>query len=470
MMTQISFFTPLTFQNQPTTITEDIIELIDDYFYLAGKKAYVISDSLVSQSRGAFLREDSQSFIITAFKIASWMTIALPVLALCFKYLLRSTFDVCLANAQEIVEEGIIADDDLLEKLCQVLPLVKAKKAHPDVIDVLDLDVVSFRIKSYPSLSFKVALSDSHRNSLVNLYEDRNSIMKTLLSYNLDLLKIPHCKLLQTDFGDVLVEEHFFVNNEEKQQEQNYQFLRGISEPLKQLACLFIKSPFNDFSLASLPLLDDDTAFEGKRRVLIKNLKYNCSLGEGLPNLASRVLKIEQIELLYKEAKYHLATCLEEIKLVFLQRKREIDHEHALYEFYQAKGITLQPRKLISMDILEDQDIDDQEIKIYHANISSHEGTRFTFKSSKNKITMKQAFSETIRRINDLLLKAPFKDSLKTRRLVYLDKVGVSWLDYKHPLAILKDDWLEKILNKLVEKRNIYKIDHQNEEGFFVQA
>lgn len=469
-MTSVDFFIPLTFQNQSTTFKENIIELVDDYFYIGGKKAYVIHEHLDENLRGAFINNETQQLWVTALKIASWFTLAIPLMAISLKFFLRRSYNIVVVEPHELFKEGIDIGDDIYEKLKLLIPIIKAQKEHPDVVSEVEGGIISFRLKSIPDLCFKIPLIESSRSSFLENYENMTLAYSTVLSYNLDLLKLANSRLLQTDFGPVIAEQYFLINSDEKQQEINYQSLRGLSGAIKQLAYFFIKAPFNDVNLSNLVVLDDEPGFDGKRRILLRNLKQSCSLKDPLINFASRLLKKEQIDFCYKEAKEQSIPCIEQLKELVMQRNREYDQESPLFAYYQSKGILESPRKFISIDSLDDLELNLNESKVFHANISPQEGIRFTLKTSKCKIYLKQAILETIRRINESILKATSGESLKSRRLVFIDKVGVSWTDFKHPHAILQDDWLEKILVKLVEKRYLYKIERQTDEGFYVQA
>lgn len=89
-MANVGFFTAVSFGDQPTSGTQWLLETVDSYFYLGGEKAYVIPGQAQQGSKGAILMEDSPAFLITALKVISYLTIALPIVMLIAKAILRS--------------------------------------------------------------------------------------------------------------------------------------------------------------------------------------------------------------------------------------------------------------------------------------------------------------------------------------------------------------------------------------------
>src|SRR3990167_8084861 len=89
-MTKVDFFTPVNFGNQPKSCTQSLLEGVDSYFYLGGKKAYVIPGQTQQGTEGAVLAKDSPAFLITALKIISYCTVVLPLVMLIAKTILRS--------------------------------------------------------------------------------------------------------------------------------------------------------------------------------------------------------------------------------------------------------------------------------------------------------------------------------------------------------------------------------------------
>ena len=88
-MLNLSFCTPVTFGNQPTSLSQSFLEFADDYFFLGGQKAIVKFDKTEGASLGVELVDAACSVKETAFKIISYFTLILPALLLLAKYILR---------------------------------------------------------------------------------------------------------------------------------------------------------------------------------------------------------------------------------------------------------------------------------------------------------------------------------------------------------------------------------------------
>ncbi len=108
-MPSINFFTPVVY-NKETNGTVSTIDFItskvDDYFYLGGKKAYVIQGKTKDGKEKVFLFKGNPSFLATAIKIASYLTILIPLIFLLFKAVLRSKHSFHLINEKVELESG----------------------------------------------------------------------------------------------------------------------------------------------------------------------------------------------------------------------------------------------------------------------------------------------------------------------------------------------------------------------------
>ncbi len=58
-MSTVSFFTPICYEN-PKTFMEYVQEEVENYFYLGGKRAYVISRKIEDGSQSVVIRSQNQ--------------------------------------------------------------------------------------------------------------------------------------------------------------------------------------------------------------------------------------------------------------------------------------------------------------------------------------------------------------------------------------------------------------------------
>ncbi len=95
MLHNIGFFTPVRFDG-PKTFSQKILEGIEDYFYLCGKSAYVIPGNVSGDSHAVIIKDQDQNrvkqVVLGAIKVISYMTMALPVIMLIAKAIIRAKY------------------------------------------------------------------------------------------------------------------------------------------------------------------------------------------------------------------------------------------------------------------------------------------------------------------------------------------------------------------------------------------
>lgn len=89
-MTNISFCTAIHYGSFAVTSTQKNQENIDDYFYLTGKKACVISTDLMQKCDTTRLVPLKLSFFLTLLKIVSYLTVICPLIMLLAKAINRT--------------------------------------------------------------------------------------------------------------------------------------------------------------------------------------------------------------------------------------------------------------------------------------------------------------------------------------------------------------------------------------------
>jgi hypothetical protein len=109
-MTTINFFTPISFPN-PSTCTERVLTIIDDYFYWGvGKKACVVHGS----DTDVVLVEEETLWLLTLIKVASYFTLVLPLFNLIIKSILRSFYTFKLISPQEFGSDSGIPENSIV--------------------------------------------------------------------------------------------------------------------------------------------------------------------------------------------------------------------------------------------------------------------------------------------------------------------------------------------------------------------
>ncbi|HEV3270404.1 MAG TPA: hypothetical protein VGZ69_07165 [Candidatus Rhabdochlamydia sp.] len=94
MAINLDFFIPVRFE-EPKTFKQHIQEGIDDYFYLGGRSAFVISREISDDTLEVIIQDQYRSrikqVILGAIKIISYITVIIPLLMLIAKTSFRST-------------------------------------------------------------------------------------------------------------------------------------------------------------------------------------------------------------------------------------------------------------------------------------------------------------------------------------------------------------------------------------------
>jgi hypothetical protein len=112
-MASIGFFVPVIFNSQIKTTSQQILEIVDEYFYFGNKCRVNISppDENHPKFWATYNYQDcSRSWVNIAIKVVSYCILILPLLALSTKAILRSYFQISSIP----VEEKILSN---LEKL-----------------------------------------------------------------------------------------------------------------------------------------------------------------------------------------------------------------------------------------------------------------------------------------------------------------------------------------------------------------
>ncbi len=116
MVTAINFWTPVQFRDQPATTGQKLTACVDNFLYLKGTVAVVIPDAIEKTSTGVKLQEGKTEFWLTAVKVACYVTVILPAIALLAKVVLRYIypFHICSRELPNgTVETGTFVNDVL---------------------------------------------------------------------------------------------------------------------------------------------------------------------------------------------------------------------------------------------------------------------------------------------------------------------------------------------------------------------
>lgn len=119
-MEKIAFFKAITYGNHEQSTSQFLLEKVDHYFYLGGRKAKVIRGKTEGNSQGVELVNVSISLLEMALKIASYCTIVIPTLFLVAKTILRSRHKFHLIVDRERIpnSQPVLLQVENNRKLC----------------------------------------------------------------------------------------------------------------------------------------------------------------------------------------------------------------------------------------------------------------------------------------------------------------------------------------------------------------
>ncbi|MBM3202088.1 MAG: hypothetical protein FJZ56_06750 [Chlamydiae bacterium] len=472
-MLNLNFFTPVSFGDQPKSCTQALLETVDSYFYLGGKKAYVIPGHIQQDIKGTVLTEDSAPFLITALKVLSYLTVILPMIMLIAKAILRSFDSFHIVNVQQVLEEGIDISQEITQKIQQLMPKIlnRQNQDDPEIIRYTSSNLV-FSLTSVPDLIFKST------NDIDRRFEKMVKAQEVCLAHQLGLLVIPHAKKFNVGGRSFIAEQRFNIQRHESAQEQLHTELSGLNETIRQLAIFIAKTGFSDVEWRNIPIIDDEPSFQGSRRIALIDLEEMTSpvtgiFGEGSlrRGLIRCLSSEEQIDIALTEASRHGIispyVAPDEVKA---KRIEELQNYEQLKQFHARNGILENPRKPIQIDDLSTLDLNLDEQGFINKGLV------------REPITLQNAVEDVISQINKKIDEAPIAAAVKGMRYMLLNTSRGTLLDYlriglngEEVLGISSDEeenqvWLKRIINALVTKGHIFELAMVNSHGYFVQA
>jgi hypothetical protein len=299
-MLSVPFFTPIAYEIETVSLVENILEVVDSYFYLGGNKAFVISSG-DDGTRESILKEDSPSFIATALKIATYFSLILPFIVLLAKAMLRSCYTFLLQTKviekktkeeepptsssppieeedQEVYDQEHIPDElELTPKMIKTLQeelendtaLNYHRKGHVSRFEVYGMEQLTFLCgEGETENDYTLGAIDIAK--IFTLYKKGKQICK---KKRLDLIVLPKFKEFQTAIRGIemslLARENLKVKRDETVQKNLYETLPGLKETNRQLEIFTKALRLSPLNKKEIPILDDSPDFKENRRVAV---------------------------------------------------------------------------------------------------------------------------------------------------------------------------------------------------------
>lgn len=461
-MSGISFFTPISYENNSScSLGAKLLETVDNYFYLGGKKAFVIRDRTAAGQEQVVLSEGKPSLItgrisllVTVAKVISYIT---PImLAMLFaKAILRATHRFHLVDPQEQLEKDVAAvckeaPNKIAQSMTQILNHLKNE------IEWLSSDKSNlvFKLPALPGFVLKTSLLENNPNNYTVFQHFTNMVTakRICLAHGLHLLEVPAAKMVKVSANGqeyvFIVEKDLGFNREESVQEELHQkHSRTLYETIGQLAIFVAKTGFHRFTWGNIAVLDQNS--EGPKSIALNNLMRMDKPSNGFSDLIECISASEQLVPVISEARKQgvpISSATARLRML------EIEADKKLRAFYLEKGITANKEPIVfNFDSLG---LDLNETK---------ECTKWGKAGfEQQSVTLGEVVAVVTLEINRQIRKSSNSASAKRQRTVYLDRTREPFRGYDalgiEQLGVFTEEngWVSRILQALVDKKYIF--------------
>ncbi len=379
-------------------------------------------------------------------------------------------------------------------KIQALMPKI-LKDEDDDAVEYLKGSKV-FKLKDLPNYVFKMGVSSDnaktlHKGKFIDdkeIMEDRYENMikakEVCLVNNLALLIIPHAKKFTLDINDgrkcvIIAEECMDINHEESAQEEFYHvYSKELNETARQLAIFVAKTGFNDVSWRNIPLINEAKDYKGPRRVALIDLEHMESIVNGFNGDGNgscgliRCVSEEQLDIVIEEARKHGININKDKKE---RRLEEIESYKKLQLYYEDKGIVTGKEPIqVDIDALGLNLAEQGEIRAY---VEDEDGK---VKWEKQIVTLRKATEDVVKEINSLIQQKSDHESTKGKRHIVLSTNEDPFSRYNNlgghaDKFFLNEEeakmlWLNQIIQALIDKGHIFKLEKVNGYGYFIQA
>ncbi len=301
-MATVGFFTAVNFVHK--TCVESVLEAADNYFFLGGEKAFAYSAITPEQ---VVLMEESPEFWVTAFKVASYFTVILPVIMLTVKVILRSIYSFQIVDVKAMLETGIDISQETLEEIRAVMPTIQAegRKGNPKIRWYIDENKV-FTLHSNNELIFKMVPPEQSEQYFENIIKAH----KVCLVYGLGLLTIPHAKQFDVDGITFIAEQQMPIRQSLNERGQAFRQLAASNSDrtIRELAIFIAKTSWSNVDWGNMPILSS-----GSGNIALISLKEMEDAKMGIfgrcdpfrRGLVNCLFSEQQIDIALEEARYH---------------------------------------------------------------------------------------------------------------------------------------------------------------------
>lgn len=503
-MQKLNFFTPVAYTAPSKCIGSSLLEQVDDYFYLGGKKAHVIQGRTKNGQEKVILSDTKSSVLVRIGKLISYFTVVIPLLMLIAKAILRSTHSFKLIDPKQKLEKGINVSEDTAAKIQGLMPKILGGQKDDQLEWLSTENNLVFKLTQHPQLVFKIArpnhfhakdkLPTGGNDKTNSRFENMVKAKEVCLANELGLLIIPHAKKLTVnadgnDYAFIVEQSLDFDPNESAHEEFYHKYSTELNETARQLATFVAKTGFNDVTWRNIPILKEAPEFQGPRRVALIDLEHMKSTVNGFIGDFNRSCGLircvseAQIDIVIAEArKQGVAITDEQARDTKNRRLEELESDKTLRSLYEKNGIVTGKEPIqVDLDSLGLDLTEKGQISVPARNekgklIMKGEDVRY----KKQTITLRKATEDVIAEMNKLIQNSPDQASTKGKRYFVLNTNKDPLRTYNNlglpPGKFFVNEeeekqlWLRRIVAALVDKGYILKLDKVNGNDYFIQA
>jgi hypothetical protein len=322
-MPKLNFFTPVAYAAPSKSIGSSLLEKVDSYFYLGGKKAHVIQGRTKNGQEKVILSESRSSLLARVGKVVSYFTIVIPILMLIAKAVLRSTHSFKLIDPKQKLEKGMDISEQTAAKIQGLMPKILRGQKDDKLEWLSTRNNLVFKLAQHPQFLFKIPEPNCSRgkdklptggnDKTDSRFENMVKAKEVCVANELDLLIIPHAKKFTVnvdgnDYAFIVEESLDFDPNESAHEELYHKSSTKLNETAHQLATFVAKTGFNDATWRNVSILKEAQEFQGPRRIALIDLEHMKSTVNGFIGDSSscgliRCVSEAQIDIVIAEAR-----------------------------------------------------------------------------------------------------------------------------------------------------------------------
>lgn len=183
-MNHLTFFTPIHYSH-PEKFSETLLETVDNYFYLGGKKATVVSKDSAGNEKVLVSEFSDKSNTLTKFlKFFSYCTLIIPAAFLLVKGCLRAQHHFKIFNTQTELEKGIEIDDLTYKKINSLMSKIMFNMDDSNLIWISkdkDKPTAIFKLHENSDLEFVVPKYGYQNTAIFDFTKNVNGLYSRIV-------------------------------------------------------------------------------------------------------------------------------------------------------------------------------------------------------------------------------------------------------------------------------------------------